>query len=116
MSTKNDKKRPAPISYRPPAELREEFHARVQKSGKSVSGFITAAVFGEEAPRAARQAGIEQQTLAKILAQAARISDDLHEISLSGGDTAQSMLLIEQACDELAQIRAALLIVMGRQP
>jgi len=44
MTDKNRKKREAPISYRPPAALREEFFARVEKSGLSASGFITKSI------------------------------------------------------------------------
>ena len=55
MSKKTGKKREAPISYRPPAALREEFHSRVEKSGLSASAFITKSVFGNDAPRQSRR-------------------------------------------------------------
>ena len=45
------KKRPSPISYRPPESLREAFKARVEQSGLSQSGFITKAVFGDDIPK-----------------------------------------------------------------
>ncbi|MGZ9272454.1 MAG: hypothetical protein ACXW6T_25300 [Candidatus Binatia bacterium] len=45
---------------------------------------------------------------------AARVSDQLHDISLAGaGDSA---LAIEAAYRELTEIRAALLTMMGRKP
>jgi hypothetical protein len=116
MDGQKDKKRAAPISYRPPAELRDEFHARVTNSGLSTSAYITKAVFGNDAPRGARRQGIEQQALAKLLAEAARIRDELHEISIAGGDAAGNTLLIETACEDLAEIRAALLLAMERKP
>ena len=115
MSKKTGKKREAPISYRPPAELREEFDLRVRKSGLSTSGYITRAVFSQDAPRQSRRPPIEQKMLAQMLAQAAAIRDQLHEISLTGADERQT-LLIEMAVGDLAELRAALFIAMGRKP
>ncbi len=37
MTNKTKQKRPAPISYRPPADLAEEFQRRVEASGLSVN-------------------------------------------------------------------------------
>ena len=64
--------RAAPISYRPPTELREAFRARVEASGLPVNAFITQAVFDQDAPRQTRRAPIEQQTIARLLAETAR--------------------------------------------
>ncbi len=115
MSDKKDKKREAPISYRPPKDLRDEFHLRVKKSGLSTTAFITKSVFKQDAPRQSRRPAIEEKLLARLLAEAAQIRDNLHEISMSGSDE-RDTLLVEQAVDDLAEIRAALLKAMGRQP
>jgi hypothetical protein len=115
MSKKNRTKREAPISYRPPAELREAFAARVEKSGLSTSAFITHAVFSQEAPRQSRRPPVEQKMLAQLLAQAAQIRDQLHEISLTGADD-RNTVLIETAVADLAELRAALFKAMGRKP
>ncbi|MEW8052760.1 MAG: hypothetical protein AB2809_20580 [Candidatus Thiodiazotropha sp.] len=115
MSKRTGKKREAPISYRPPAELRAEFAARVEKSGLSTSAFITQAVFSQEAPRQSRRPPVEQKMLAQLLFQAAQIRDQLHEISTTDTDANQTDL-IERAVDELAELRAAILKVMGRKP
>ena len=109
MPDKKTKKRTAPISYRPPKELRQEFHARVESSGLSINAFLTEAVFGRNRHRPA-----ELEKLAVILAKAAQISDQLHEISLAGSD--DNGPVIEAAFGELTEIRAALLKAMGRQP
>ena len=74
MARKDRPKREAPISYRPPERLREEFYTRVLNSGLPVSAFITAAVFGRQAPRARRLPPLEQQMLTQFLSQAARLS------------------------------------------
>ena len=55
MPDSTNRKREAPISYRPPKGLREEFHARVEKSGLSTSAFITKAVFATDPPRQSRR-------------------------------------------------------------
>ena len=109
MPDKKTKKRTAPISYRPPKELRQEFHARVESSGLSINAFLTEAVFGRNRHRPA-----ELEKLAVILAKTAQISDQLHEISLAG--TVNSALPIEAACDDLTEIRAAILKLAARQP
>ncbi len=109
MPDKKTEKRASPISYRPPKELREEFHARVKSSGLPINAFLTEAVFGRNRHRPA-----ELEKLAVILAKAAQISDQLHEISLAGsGDSA---LPIESACEDLTEIRAAILKLAARQP
>lgn len=115
MSKRTGKKREAPISYRPPAELRAEFAERVEKSGLSTSAFITQAVFSREPPRQSRRPPIEEKMLAQLLFRAAQIRDQLHEISATGPDENQT-LLIEQAVGELAELRAAILKGMGRKP
>lgn len=102
-------KRPAPISYRPPKGMAEEFHARVAASGLSVNAFITQAIFGRN-----RHRPDELQRLARLLTKAAQISDQLHDIALTGPD--DNALLIEAAQRDLAEIRAALLLSMGRRP
>ncbi|QYZ67853.1 MAG: hypothetical protein HPY30_00865 [Gammaproteobacteria bacterium (ex Lamellibrachia satsuma)] len=115
MPEKQKDKRSAPISYRPPAALREEFKLRVEKSGLSTSAFITKAVFDARPPRQSRRPALEQKLLARLLGEAAKIRSELHEIALSGGSNG-STLLIDRAVDELTEIRAALLKAMGRKP
>ena len=112
MLEKTGKKREAPISYRPPVELREEFHSRVEKSGLSASAFITKSVFGNDAPRQARRPAMEAKLLAQLLAQAAQIREELKRVSGPDSDPQA----IEAAAAELAEIRSALLKAMGRQP
>ncbi len=60
------------------------------------------------------EAELLARLLARLLAQAAKIRDELHEISLAGSDN--SALLIEAAFDELTEIRAALIKASGRKP
>jgi hypothetical protein len=100
-------KRPAPISYRLPKGLAAEFHARVAASGLTANAFITEAIFGRN-----RHRPDELQALAGLLARSAEISDRLSEIELSGaGDSALPIIAAQR---DLADIRAAVIALMGR--
>jgi hypothetical protein len=102
-------RRSAPISYRPPKGLAAEFDARVAASGLSANAFITQAIFGRN-----RHRPDELQALAGLLARSAEISDRLSEIELSGaGDSALPIIAAQR---DLADIRAALIALMGRAP
>lgn len=114
MQDRKDKKREAPISYRPPQKLRDEFHLRVQKSGLSTNAFITQVVFNQDPPRQSRRPSIEEKLLAKLLNETAKIHHDLHEISQTSGGDDHNMPLMEEAVDALIEIRASLLKAMGR--
>lgn len=113
--TRRTKSRPAPISYRPPERLREEFHTRVRNSGQSANAFITAAIFGQMAPRARARSPLTQRLAAMLLSQAARINDRLEQGSGSTSD-AQHEQLLQECRDELAEIRSYLMLVLGRDP
>lgn len=104
-------KRDAPISYRPPKELREEFARRVEASGLPVNAFITSAVFDLPPPRRSRHPPAEKKMLAQLLFQAAAIRDRLDKVADRTGDDELS-----DAFDDLAVIRAALLKMMERAP
>lgn len=107
------KKREAPVSYRPPAELREEFAARVRNSGLSINAFINEAVFGQTAPRTRRVSPLDQQMLAMLLSQAARISTHLGAAP-AGNPLSQAAVL--QCRDDLAVIRQVVMQVLRREP
>lgn len=101
--------RPAPISYRIPKGREAKFAALVAEHGGSTNAFLTDRIFGQR-----RQSPEGRKQVAQLLASAARISDQLHEISLAGAS--DSALSIEAAHRELTEIRAALLVLMGRKP
>lgn len=105
--------RAAPISYRPPTELREAFRARVEASGLSVNAFITQAIFDQDAPRQRRRAPVEQQTIARLLAETARLHDRLGAV---GVDAELNAALLEEVVRDLREIRAACLAALGRKP
>jgi hypothetical protein len=72
--TERDDKREAPISYRPPRELRAEFEQRVLASGLSTSAFITKAWSGADPPRR-RRPTVDHEAVARILAGLAQVRD-----------------------------------------
>lgn len=109
MPNENARKREAPISYRPPKDRAAEFRALVAESGMSVNAFITERVFG------ARRRPADPQMLARLLARAADIRDQLHDIQRGAAGETQA-LAIEAALDELAEIRSVLIRLMGRKP
>lgn len=104
-------KREAPISYRPPHELREQFRARVEESGLSVNAFITAAVFGDDAPKPARRASAPRADVARLLAETALLNERLKGLA---GDADPALLA--DAVRDLSEIRAACLKALGRSP
>lgn len=114
METKKGKKREAPISYRPPAALRDEFHARVERSGLTISGFLTKAVFGQDPGRASCRPAIEEKLLAKLLTEAAVIRQLLQDIDASGeGENSQEY---QRALQCLEDIRAGIFTSLRRKP
>jgi hypothetical protein len=114
MTEKTDKKRDAPVSYRPPADLREEFRRRVEASGLSANAYITRAVFGAAIPRGTRRPAVEKQMLAQLLGRSAAIRDALDNASRVAGTEASDAM--KTACEELTVIRAALMKMMEREP
>ncbi|GEP60432.1 hypothetical protein [Reyranella soli] len=104
--------REPPISYRPPQALREEFRARVEKSGLTAGAFITQSVFGGPAPRQSRRPAVEHRTVARLLAETAQVNAQLQTLAAGGHDPAA----LESAVRELREIRAACLEALGRSP
>jgi hypothetical protein len=115
MPEQDDKKREAPVSYRPPSELRAEFEQRVLASGLSTSAFITRCVFGRDPPRRSRRPSVDHQAVAKILARLAQLRDELHAIAMHSGDGCDAVL-IDEAIRALTEIRTACFKALGRKP
>jgi hypothetical protein len=117
MPEQDDSKREAPISYRPPKELRAEFEQRVLASGLSTSAFITKSVFGRDPPRRSRRPSIEHQDVAQILATLGQVRDRLNAIAvhLDEGDHVD-LTVIEEAVRPLTEIRALCFKALGRKP
>lgn len=106
------KNREAPISYRPPEILREEFRARVEKSGLSVNAFITQAIFASPPPKQSRRPAVATQDLARLLAEAAQLRAQLGTLPLVEERQVQ---LHEEAVAVLTDIRTLLMQALGRE-
>jgi hypothetical protein len=110
------KKRQAPVSYRPPAKLRDEFRRRVTQSGLSVNAYITKALFDLPIPRGARHPPVEKQMLAQLLSRSAAIRDALDSAARVTGEDAGTAAAIRAACDDLEVIRAVVMRLLERAP
>jgi hypothetical protein len=113
---KKDKKREAPISYRPPKGLRAEFHDRVARSGLSTSAFITQAVFAIEIPRQSRRPAAAEQDIARLLVQLSRLTDFLNSQEVRSVNDAVMRETLKNLHGHVAEMRAALFKALGRQP
>ncbi len=100
-------KRPKPYSWRPPADKRVAVEDMVAKSGLSMNAFITEAILGKTRHRPG-----ELKMLAQILAKCAEIAGLLRGITEDRG--ADETLAALRA--DLAEIRSALFLLMGRKP
>jgi len=116
MPAEQDNKRKAPISYRPPEELRAEFERRVNASGLSTSAFITKAWSGSEPPRQSRRPTIDHRAVAKLLAALAGVSDQLRAAVSASGQGGESETRFKEAVSSLTEMRAACFKALGRKP
>jgi len=111
MPDRTGKKRQSPISYRPPAALRQEFLRRAAASGLSLNAFITKAVLGVDPPRQSRRPSVNHELVARVLVELAALRDRLNALE-GGGEAA----LLEQAVTQLNEIRAACFQALERKP
>jgi hypothetical protein len=117
MPEQDDSKREAPISYRPPKELRAEFAQRVLASGLSTSAFLTKCVFGRDPPRRSRRPSIEHGAVAQILAALAQVRDRLDALNAHLGEGGElDLTVIEETVQPLTEIRALCFKALGRKP
>lgn len=104
----NETKRKAPISYRPPAALQEEFNARVERSGLSQNAYITKSIFNENAAQGTRRAMSKEKDIVRLLNKCAALKSSLDQI--------EDRIAVEPAYAELYELRAACFKLLGRQP
>jgi len=116
MTEKPDKKRDAPVSYRPPVDLAGEFRRRVEQSGLSANAYITRAIFNAPIPRSARKPPVEKQMLAHLLGRSAAIRDALDNATRVAGDDPRTAEAAKAAYAELKIIAVALMKMMERTP
>lgn len=119
MTNETERKRQAPISYRIPKGLRGEFARRVERSGLSVNAFITRALFDREPPRQSRRPSVNQQEVARLVAELARLRTQLEAIAQSAQSEpgcAEHTARIDDAIGQLCELRTACFTALGRGP
>ncbi len=115
MTDPKNKKRSSPISYRPPEGTRSELFVRQLKSGLCMNAFITEAIFGMPSPRQVRRPPIEKAELARLLALAANIRDQLDALQNDPSIPERDDQL-DRALDDLNVLRSAIFSALGRTP
>lgn len=116
MTEKTTDKRASPISYRPPADLADEFKRRVERSGLSANAYITRAVFNAPIPRGSRTPPAEKQMLAQLLSRSGAIRDALDEAVRATGGDPRTAEAVEAAAKELELIAAGIMKLLERGP
>lgn len=116
MENRGKTKREAPISYRPPKGLRDEFAQRVERSGLSINAYITKAIFAEAAPRSRRQPSERELDMTRILAPGADIQAFFAFVEKHCTEDPEIITEIEKARDALSEIRSAVFRANRRQP
>lgn len=113
MPERDKRKRSAPISYRPPKAMREEFARRVAASGMNANAFITQSIFERDPPRQARRASVNTAEIARLIGECARLRDRLEAIEASAGEDMEAR--IAEAILQLTEIRTACFMALGRE-
>lgn len=113
MPEREKRKRPAPISYRPPKAMREEFARRVAVSGMTANAFITQSIFERDPPRQVRRAPVNTAEIARLVGECARLRDRLEAIEANGAGEEMEALVAE-AILHLTEIRTACFEALGR--
>lgn len=115
MTGQKDKKREAPISYRPPAQLRDAFKECVRESGLSTNHYITKCIF-EGGPPRVRGSAVDRQMLARLLAECALIRDGLARVEKLAGEGEDVSRALDGASAHLEEIAATVMKAAGRKP
>lgn len=101
-------KRIAPTSYRPPAQLQEEFTARVERSGLSKNAFITKSIFNDQTALGTRHAVAQEKDIVRLLTKCASLKTTLDKI--------EDRSVVTAAYADLYELRAACFKLLGRKP
>lgn len=107
------RRRAAPRGVRLPKELEAELALVLALTGQPFNAFAVEAI-AEKLGRRARRRPEEKGRAALALSIAARLADHHHELSLLSDP--RSGPIVEALGDDLAQLRAALMLLMERAP
>lgn len=115
MPDREKRKRDAPISYRPPKGLGDEFARRVAASGMSANAFITKSIFNIDPSRQSRRPPVEAAEVARLVGACARLNDTLRALGAASPDP-QSQAVLADMQRQLTEIRTACFEALGRGP
>ena len=85
---------------------------QADRAGVSVAALIRFAVLDQPPLRASRMPTLNHETAAQLLGRLGQIASHLREAELAG----ESVMLIEAAHRDLAEMRAVLFEALGREP
>lgn len=88
---------------------------QAERAGVSVASLIRFAVLGQEPPRASRRPSVNHEAAAQLLGRLGQCTAALREASQTD-NPAVNTALIEAAHRDLAEMRTALFLALGRQP
>jgi hypothetical protein len=114
IQSNTHKKRSAPFSLRLSFNEREELERRSDDAGLSMGGYCKFAIFEKPPPRRARRPVRDRAELAKLLGAVGKVGNNLnqiaHQLNVHGSIDVPEL---QQALDDLAQIRAQVMIALG---
>lgn len=114
MTLSNSNKYPSPFSMRLSHEERAEIEKRAQAAGLSIGGYCKSVILDKPPPRASRRPSLEKQELAKLIGQVSRVGSNLNQIAKRLNLHASiEVPELKAALDDLAQLRAAVMITLG---
>ena len=116
MTEHSSSKRPAPFSVRLSVDERKELVRRAENAGLSIGGYWKSAVFNLPPPRKSRRPRSDTAELAKLLGQLGRVGNNINQLARTlNSEGSVEIPELEQALKDLADMRAAVMHVLGYQ-
>lgn len=115
-SGSNKRKRLVVLGVRLTPEERDLIDRHAERAALTVGSYARGVLLGVEPPRQARRPPVEKRELARLLGHIGHIGSNVNQIArvLNGGGEAD-LPALDDALDQLADIRAALLAALGRE-
>jgi hypothetical protein len=104
------------IGFRATAGERAELEAAAERSGLSLGSYIRAAVLQSPKTRSRRRPTIQQEALARLLAQLGRVGGNVHQISRKLNFNEPVAADIPSVLAEVKAAGAAIMRALGREP
>ena len=116
MKEHSSNKRPAPFSVRLSVDERAELVRRAEAAELSLGAYWKSAVFNLPPPRKSRRPRTDTAELAKLLGQLGRVGNNINQLARTlNAEGSVEIPELTQALKDLADIRAAVMHVLGYQ-